>query len=286
MCMLWPIQLKFQTGHLMRHSIIAVGVIALAVASCQKKASGQTVAVVNGEEITAAELNDQLANEPNVRGDSKEARNAALQDLINRKLLVQQAKSDGMDKSPEYLNRLRRGTDDLLINMLLARRLGTAPVPAADQISSYESSHPQMFAGREKWTLSQIIYPQPKDPTVGPKLSAAKTLDEVAQILTSSGIQFTRTTRQLDTAVFPNNLYAQVAHLPQGEPFIAPGPDKAVASVITAREPSPTPTDQASALAANMIRREQMSNIVQDRVKGLRAAAKIEYQPGFAPATK
>jgi peptidyl-prolyl cis-trans isomerase C len=284
--MLWPNQLNFQTGHLMRHPIITVGLIALAVASCQKKASGQTVAVVNNEEITAAELNDQLASEPNVRGDTKAARNAALQDLINRKLIVQQAKSDGIDKSPEFLNKLRRGTDDLLINMLLARRFGTAQVPSADQITSYEASHPQVFAGRENWTLSQIVYPQPKDPAVTAKLTAAKTLDEIAQVLTSSGIQFTRTTRKLDTAVFPNSLYAQVAHLPAGEPFIAPGPDKAVASVITAREPSPTPADQASALAANLIRREQMNKIVQDRVKSLRAAAKIESPPGFGPGAK
>ena len=270
----------------MQQRFIATALIALAVASCQKKASGQTVAVVNGEEITAAELNDQLANEPNARGDTKAARNAALQDLINRKLIVQQAKSDGIDKSPEFLNKLRRGTDDLLINMFLARRFGTAQLPSADQIATYEASHPQMFAGRENWTLSQIIYPQPKDPAITAKLTAAKTLDEVGQVLTSSGIQFTRTTRKLDTAVFPNSLYAQVAHLQQGEPFIAPGPDKAVASVITAREPSPTPTEQASALAANMIRREQMSKIVQDRVKSIRTTAKIEYQAGFAPAAK
>lgn len=270
----------------MHQRTIAVALIALVATSCQKKASGQTVAVVNNEEITAAELNDQLANEPNVGGDTKQARNAALQDLINRKLMVQQAKSDGVDKSPEFLNKLRRGTDDLLINMLLARRLGTAQVPSPDQISSYETAHPQMFAGREIWTLSQIVYPQPKNAAVIAKLQAAKTLDEVAQALTSNRIQFTRNSRKLDTAVFPNSLYAQVAHLPQGEPFIAPGPDKAVASVVTAREPSPTPADQASALAANMIRREQMSKIVQDRVKNLRAAAKIDYQPGFAPAAK
>ena len=70
----------------MRHPIITTALIALAVASCQKKASGQTVAVVNNEEITAAELNDQLANEPSVGNDaSKQVRNAALESLINRK---------------------------------------------------------------------------------------------------------------------------------------------------------------------------------------------------------
>src|SRR5438270_4834471 len=101
--------IHFYTGHLMRQRFIVTALVALAVTSCQKKASGQTVADVNGEEITASELNSELANEQNAAaGDTKQARNAALQNLINRKLLVQQAKSDGIDKSPEYLTQLRR----------------------------------------------------------------------------------------------------------------------------------------------------------------------------------
>ena len=200
--------------------------------------------------------------------------------------MATQARSEGIDKSPEFLNRLRRGTDDLLISMLLSRRIGAAQVPSAEQINSYEASHPQMFAGRENWTLSQIIYPTPKDPAVLAKLRAGKSLDEIAQILTSSGVQFTRNTRKLDTALFPNAIYAQIGHLPAGEPFIAPGPDKSVASVITVREPSPTPPDQARQIALNMMRREQTDQVVQERVKSLRASAKIQYQPGFGPTAK
>ena len=41
--------------------VLAVG-IALMASACTKKAEGQTVAIVNGEEITAAELNAELAN--------------------------------------------------------------------------------------------------------------------------------------------------------------------------------------------------------------------------------
>src|SRR6476661_5676065 len=98
----------------MRQRIILALLIAVVASSCQKKASGQTVAIVNNEEITAAELNSELTSNPNLaNADSKEARNAALQKLISRKLLVQQAKADGLDKSPEYLNQQRRTNDDL-----------------------------------------------------------------------------------------------------------------------------------------------------------------------------
>jgi EpsD family peptidyl-prolyl cis-trans isomerase len=268
----------------MRQRILIALVVALAATSCQKKASGQTVAVVNNEEITASELNAEIANDTRLAsGDTKQARSEALQKLIDRKLLVQQAKADGLDKSPEYINQLRRATDDLLINMLVSRKLNTTQLPKADEIGQFEAAHPQMFANREVWTLAQIIYPLPKSQDVSAKLAAAKSLDEVAQILTSNGVQFKRDTRKIDTAVFPQSIYAQLAKLQPGEPFIAPGPDQAVANVITAREPAATPPDQARALALNAMRREQVEKILQDRLKSVRASAKIEYQPGFGP---
>ncbi|HVH88155.1 MAG TPA: SurA N-terminal domain-containing protein, partial [Terriglobales bacterium] len=163
----------------MRQRIIFALIIALAATACQKKASGQTVAVVNGEEITASQLNSALAG---AGGDTKQARQAVLQKLVDRTLLVQRAKSDGLDKSPEYLNQLQTTTDDILINMLVSRRLNTAQIPSADEISRFEASRPEMFAGRENWTLTQIVYPLPKNSAVTAKIAAAKTLDEIAQI--------------------------------------------------------------------------------------------------------
>ena len=283
--MLWPKRTDFQTGQLMRQRIILALVIALAASGCQKKATGQSVAVVNGEEITTSELNDAMSNDQSLAGTStKDARIAELQKLVDRKLLVQQARSDGIDKSPEFINRQRRANDDLLISMLLSKRVNSSQLPSADEISKFEASRPEMFGNREIWTLQQIIYPLPQQASVTAKLSAAKTLDEVAQALTLAGVQFKRDSKKIDTAVFPHAIYTQIAGLPAGEPFIVPGPGKAIANVISAREPAPLSADQARALALNAMKREQVNKIVQDRVKGLRTTAKIEYQPGFAPA--
>ena len=51
--------------------VLAVG-IALMASACTKKAEGQTVAIVNGEEITAAELNAELANAKIPEGADKD----------------------------------------------------------------------------------------------------------------------------------------------------------------------------------------------------------------------
>jgi peptidyl-prolyl cis-trans isomerase C len=268
----------------MRKQIIVTLVIALAATSCQKKPTGQSVAVVNGEEITASELNDALTSDNIPAGaDLKQARAAELQKLVDRKLIVQQAKSEGLDKSPEFLNQQRRSTEDLLINMLVSRQAKTEQVPTATEITQFEASHPGMFAKREIWTLQQILYPLPKDAAVTAKIAAAKSLDDVAQALAAAGIQFTRGTKQFDTAMLPPNVYAQLVNLAPGEPFIAPGPGKAVASVVSARQSALLNPDQARQLALSQMRRESVSKLVLDRVKDLKAKAKIEYQPGFGP---
>jgi EpsD family peptidyl-prolyl cis-trans isomerase len=267
----------------MGRRIVWAMVLAVLVSSCQKKPEGQTVAVVNNEEITASDLNAELTRENAPAGTTQEMRAQALQNLIDRRLMAQQAKSEGLDKSPEFLNQLRRTTDDLLINMLVSRKVNTAQVPTPDEISRYETTRPEIFANRETWTLSQILYPLPKDQALKAKLGAAKSLDEIAQILTASGVQFTRNTRKVDTAIFPHAIYTQIAALQPGEPFIAPGTDKAVASVISAREPNPLNPDQARQVALTAMKREQLQRFVQDRVKSLKATAKIQYQPGFAP---
>jgi EpsD family peptidyl-prolyl cis-trans isomerase len=270
----------------MNRQILCAFLLATALTGCQRKASGQTVAVVNNHEITAADLNAELASNAAAAGDPKAARAAALQRLVDRELLVQQAQSDGVDKSPEFLNQQLRLTDELLINMLVTRKMNTSQVPSADEISRYEASRPEMFANHEVWTLDQVLYPLPKDPALNAKLSAAKTLDEVIQTLTAAGVQMRRSTKKIDTAVFPHVIYEQIARLPAGEPFIAPGTDKAVASVITAHEASPISGDQASQLAVQAMKREKEQQVLVDRIKALRASAKIQYQPGFEPPKK
>lgn len=271
----------------MRQRIIFTLVVALLASSCQKKAEGQTVAVVNDEEITAAELNNALTSDNSLSAlNPKDARAAELQKLIDRKLVVQQARSDGLDTSPEFVSQQRRLTEDLLINMLVSKRLSTSQLPSTAEINGFQASHPGIFANREIWTLDQVIYPLSKNAALNAKLSSAKSIDEVAQALTAAGAQFTRGTKKIDSGVFPQRLYAQIAALAAGEPFIAPGPDKAVASAIVAREPAPITGDQARTVALEGIRKEQANKFVQERVKDLRAKAKIEYQPGFGPPAK
>jgi peptidyl-prolyl cis-trans isomerase C len=278
---------KWLGGFCVRSKLLLAVSLSLmvSVSACTKKAEGQTVAIVNGEEITAAELNAELANSKVAEAtDKTEARSRVLQAMIDRRLLAQQAKADGIDRSPEYLNRQRRMTEDLLISMLASRQIDTAQLPSNSEIARFQASRPWMFAQRELWNLDQLRFQMPTDPAARTKLDQAKTLEEVATALTDSGIAFTRQKNKLDTALIPQNLYGQLASASRGsEPFIIPVGDQAVASVIASREPAAITGEQARPVAVAAIRREQASKLMQNRLKSVRDAAKIEYKEGYAP---
>ena len=128
--------------------MIAAGLVTLA--ACNNKAEGQTVAIVNGEEITLSELNFELglANVP-PGTDKAAARSQVLQSLIDRRLLTIQAKQEGVDTTPDFVSRKRRSEDELLISMLSAQRFKSVALPSARETDAFIASHPAMFANRQ-----------------------------------------------------------------------------------------------------------------------------------------
>jgi len=242
--------------------ILALGV-ALVVSGCNKKAEGQTVAIVNGEEITAAELNAELSTAKIPAGiDKDQARNRVLQQMIDRRLVSQQAKKDGLDKSPEFLNRQRRMNEDLLISMFASRQIDTTQLPSNQDLEQFQASRPEMFANREQWNLDQIRFSMPTDAGVRKKLEAAKSLDEVAQTLTQAGLTFNRQKNRLDTAIIPHDLYGRLKTATPGQPFIIPVGNLAIASVVVSKDPAPISGDQARPIAVTAMRKSQAASLM------------------------
>ena len=269
----------------MRYSVMLLAAVAMTLSACEHKAEGQTVAVVNGEEITSAELNQELtmANVP-ADADKKAVTARVLQTLIDRRLLAQQARADGLDKTPEYLARQRRATEDALIAMVAQRKLSTVKLPSTDEVAAYQASHPEQFAKRETLTISQVEFDTQKDPSVVRSLVAAHSLDAVAAALSAKGIAFTRATRKITSSDLPHDLYERIIGLPSGEPFLIPAGPKTVVNVVTGREPAPLAADATQPAAVAALRQTSGSKIMESMIKDLRGKAKIDYKPGFQPA--
>lgn len=268
----------------MKYRILAAISLAVLSSGCNRKAEGQTVAVVNGDEITVPDLNFALNQAKVPEGaDKKLARSQLLQQLVDRRLLAQQARQEGIDKTAEYLNARRRADEDLLISMLANRRLKTAQLPSDREIDNFIATHPETFANHETWSLSQVAYQTPTDNAVKAEIIAAKTIDQLLTVLKTHNIPYQQQDNKLDTAVIPPELYSRLKAIQPGEPFAISAGSRTIASVITAREPHPLTGDQAKPVAVDAMRKAQTATALEGLLKSLRSSGKIEYQAGYGP---
>ena len=267
-----------------------VGLVAtlLATTGCGKKATGQVVAVVNGDEVTLDELNAELSsvNLP-ANADKKLAMRQLLQQVVDRRLLAQAAKEQGLDRDPAYVTQQRRMNEDLLVRMFAKKSADTIPVPTAAEIDKYIASHPMAFGSRTRYKLDQIRFEMPTDPSRLKALEGDHTMDAIMARLTSMGSKYERGSSALDSGAVAPAALKQVTSLPPGEPFITPAGRAVAVSVITGTEPLPVPEAQVRPLAVQAIRNETLGKIGEKRLKEARASGKIEYQSGYeAPEAK
>jgi EpsD family peptidyl-prolyl cis-trans isomerase len=265
-------------------SLVALASFSLALAGCQKKAEGQVVAIVNGEEITLSELNAEIAdlNIPET-ADKNAVRSRVLQRMVDRRLLVQEAKEAGLDRDPAYLTQERRMQEQLLVSMYGRRAMDTIKVPDSSALDNFIATHPNAFTQRKRYKLDQLQIDMPSDPRRLRELESAHSLEEVAQRLTSMGIAYQRGTGNFDSATVAPQVLSRLEALPPGEPFIVPNGNKIIINAISGTEPVAVPTEQARQMAAQAMRNEQLNKIGEARLKEAKAKAKIEYQTGFEP---
>ena len=262
--------------------LAAIGAAAL-VAGCHSKPTGQVVATVDGDEITLTELNAELATmQIPANADKKQVQNAALERIIERKLLAGAARQDGIDQNPEFIVRRQQAEDALLVQMLAKKISGGVKAPAPGAVEKFMTDNANMFGGRVVYTVDQIQFDAPKRTEYLKQLGAAHSMTDVVAALDSNGIKYQRGNAQMDSAMVPPQMMAQILKVPAGEPFVVPMNGKVAVSVITDSKPAPMTGDQVRPYAVNAVKNAELGKLLQARLAGEKGKAKIQYQPGFS----
>jgi EpsD family peptidyl-prolyl cis-trans isomerase len=251
---------------------------------CHGDPNGQVVAVVNGEEVSLSEVNLELRlRQLGPRANWPNERRAALQEIIDRKLIAAKARAAGIDQTPAFVQRKRKLNDDLLISLLGQTIAPTVPMPDRQAIELYKDSQPTRFQGRQRLTLDQIQFTPPRDIRKLAALQKAHDIEAVAATLRAQHIVYTRGTALLDTGDIDPPTMAKINALPPHEPFTLPSPNGFVAAVIVARAPLATLPDSASQVALAEVRALDLTKESAAQVALARSKATIRYQDGFAP---
>jgi peptidyl-prolyl cis-trans isomerase C len=130
-------------------------------------ASAHDLAIVNGHAITDQEV---YALDPAAK-ENPQARDQLLQELINRTLILQAAKKEGLDQTPAFQKELAQQREQLLVNVAVAQWLKQHPITSIQVKARYEQL--VKAAPKEQWRLREIL--------VKDSGEATKILDQLRQ---------------------------------------------------------------------------------------------------------
>lgn len=152
---------------LARQIWIPLTLATLLLCGCEKKPEGQVVAIVNGDEITQGEVNEELKGTPLPQGvDQAKVRQAVVNSLVDRRILVGAARDDGIEKDPNFLIQRKQLEDRLLVQFLAQRAARSMSKPDIGEVNAYMNANPGAFADRVLWRVNRLEFAAPKDPGV------------------------------------------------------------------------------------------------------------------------
>lgn len=256
----------------------------LLLGACERKPEGQVVAVVNGDEITQGEVAEELKGANLPQGtDQAVVRQAAVQSLVQRRLLAAAARDDGVAKDPAFLVQRKQLEERLLVQFLAQRAVRTMARPDPGEVNAYIAANPGAFADRVIWTVNRLRFAAPKDQGLMKAIEGEHSVDAIVARLRGAGISFNQDVSRLDSAGLKADAYAKIASLPAGEPFVQHQNGWVSVGAVVGKEPVPVTGDAARNVATDRLVSQRVNARLESRLKTLKAAAKIEYQKGFGP---
>ena len=259
------------------------------VAGCHKGAdsapTGQVIATVGGQEITQRELNAELNGFSSQDANAtKRAQAAALQAIVNRKLMAKAAKDAGIEKSAEYqLQRAR--SDELMLAQAYEQQIGSqVPRPSQDDIRQYMAQHPNTFAQRKIYVVDRIQIPGATSKKVLDAIKPLHTMQDIEKVLLDNGVDYVRAPASIDARSTPPAIIDQIAKMPPSEPFVIPAANAITISQITDTRTVPFTGPAAEDYAQHALTAERAQKTIEAKMTELRnSAGQVKYQSGYGP---
>ena len=156
------------------------------------------IALVNGTEITAAELNEEAQARGIPIGRDPALKAALIAELVDRKLLVQRAQEQGLDRDPGYLLAKRRSDEILLAQQILAASTDNRRV-SDPELKRYIAANPAAFARRALVTVDQLAITGRVPAEVQRALAEAPTIERTQQLAAAAGLPASRASETVDS---------------------------------------------------------------------------------------
>lgn len=259
----------------------------LACAGCgaeqgKDAAGGKLAARVNGTEITMLQV-------ATARGQSPLQ---ALDRVIDRELLVQQALAAKLEREPQVAQAIEDARRQVLAQAWLERAAAERARSTPEEVRAFYEENPALFAQRRIYKLRELTVAAGKEraepllPRIRAEIASARDLDEVAAWLKWRNLEVSAVTGTTQAAEhLPLGTLPQLARMKEGEMAVfAAGagepPGATVVQLVHAAQ-APLSLEDAAPVIAKFLAGRKRLELAAAEARRLRGVASIEYVGDF-----
>ncbi len=291
-----PQRLAARSGF-MRLGLVALVSSAVLLAACgdkKEKAASQTAAKVNKAEVTVHQINFVLQQQRNLRPEQADAASKQiLERLIDQELALQKADDMKLDRDPRVVQQLEAAKREIIARAYLEKVGEAAPKPSPEEIKKYYDEKPALFKERRIYSIQEIAIEAKPDqvPVLRAKLTASKNVAEFVEYLKANDFKFAGNQAVRAAEQLPLQSLDAMSKLSDGQAMLNQAPNGVQVVVLAGSRSQPVSEEQARPAIEQYLLNERKRKLIEEDVKAMRTAAKIEYvgkfgegAPGAAPA--
>lgn len=130
----------------MPRKIIILAISILLMGFCWVSRQKQILAKINNYEITLEEFKEELKDSPYAESKTYEAKGEFLDNIINRKLILQEAQKRGLDKNEKFLKVIEKFWEQALFKAALEEKTKQAAGAVFVSDKEVEDTYQKMLA--------------------------------------------------------------------------------------------------------------------------------------------
>ena len=274
-----------------RAAVVAIAAVLLLLAGCgdkkkeKDKPASQTAAKVNKEEITVHQINFVLQQQRGLPPEQAASASKQILDrLVDQELALQKAQDQKIDREPRVVQQLEAARREIIARAYIEKIGSGAPKPSPAEVKAYYEGHPALFKERRVYNLQELSIQAKPDEVAGlqAKLIAAKDMPEFVAYLKTSNVKFAANQIVRAAEQLPLASVDKFASMKDGQTIFntVPGGVQVVAVLGSRLQP----VEEARAIPAveQFLLNERKRKVVEDDLRALRTAAKVEYVGEYA----
>ena len=250
----------------------------------QAAKASQVVVKVGSSEVTVYTLNQALSTVPNVTSENADqVKKQVVAKLVDQQLLLNQAMSEKLDRTPEVLSALEAAKRDIVSRAYL-NKLVTTSVNVSDQdIQKYYDTHPELFSGRRIYTLQVITLADSGlvKTQIEEQVAQRKSMQEIAEFLQGKNVPIKAASYTKPAEELPLEIVPELNQLKDGQTALFELNGALHAVYIVKSISQPIDFNTSKKFIKNYFLNVRGKEIVADKMKALRKETKIEYVGDF-----